>query len=72
MAEVKQKLITPSVPNFILIETKPGRKHDGLQESPKIAIGELPNETLEEIAADWKKELLRVAQAQRDNAKYLE
>lgn len=61
MAEIKQKLITPRVPNFIFIE---GRQ-DGLVESPKIAVGELSDLILREIAEDWLKELLQVAKNQR-------
>lgn len=62
MSQIKLKLKTPSTPNYIIIESPPGFRQDGYQESPKISIGELSNETLEEIAREWKVELLAKAQ----------
>lgn len=69
MAEIIQKLKTPSVPSFIFMEMPVGRKQDGFTEAPKISIADLSNETLEEIASDWKFELLRTADRLRKNKK---
>jgi len=65
MAEIKMKLKTPSVPNFIVIETTPGKREDGFKEAPTIRVGDLSNETLEEIAEDWKRALFENAARQR-------
>lgn len=67
MAEIKQKLKIPSVPNFILIETPPGLRQEGWKESMSISIADLSPETLIEIADEWKKELLAKAQMKRES-----
>jgi hypothetical protein len=67
MAEIKQKLKIPQVPNFILIETPPGLRQEGWKESPSISIADLPPETLIEIADEWKKELLAKAEIKRES-----
>ena len=67
MAEIKQQLKTPIVPNFILIETPLGLREEGWKESLSISIADLSPETLIEIAEDWKKELLAKAQMKRES-----
>lgn len=66
MAEIKQKLKVPNVPNYIIIDTGVvSKKQDGFTESQSVAVGDLPNETLEEIVKEWRQELFRVATRQR-------
>lgn len=65
MAKIEQKLITPSVPNFIIVESLPSKRQDGFKEGPKISIGDLPDAVLEEIANDWKNALLQRARQMR-------
>jgi predicted phosphoribosyltransferase len=62
MAEIVQKLITPSVPNFIFMEAPPGKRQDGVNfDRLKVSIADLSDETLEELARDWKNDLLKRA-----------
>lgn len=66
MAEIKQKLKTPSVPNYIIIDNGAiGRKQDRFIESPKVSVGDLPDETIEEICKEWREQLFNVARKQR-------
>lgn len=66
MAEIKRKLITPRVPNFILIESEPVLRQDGWKELPKVPVGDLTDETLEEIVREWRIALFRNAERQRE------
>lgn len=65
MSHIKLKLKTPSVPNFILLDLPVIYKQDGFSGSPSIAVGDLDNEQLEEIAKEWKISLFSIASRQR-------
>ncbi len=62
MAEITQKLVTPRVPNFIMIEGPTGRRQDGFIESTKVSIADLADDQLLQIAEDWKSDLIARAQ----------
>ena len=67
MTDIKFKLITPSVPNFIFIDIPQyNLRQDGFKERPKINIEDLSQEQLEEIAEEWKRDLFKRA-ANRKN-----
>lgn len=58
MTEIKLKLQTPSVPNFIRIDMSvSSTRQEGLKELPTIDIADLTREQLESIANDWRVEL---------------
>lgn len=65
MSDIKLKLKTPSVPNFILVEMPIGKKQDGFVEAPKLRVSDLSDTQLIEIAEEWKNELLKKAMEQR-------
>ena len=67
MTDIKLKLKTPSVPNYILFEMPIGQRQDGFQENPKVRVGDLTDEQLEEIAEEWKHALFKKAKEQREN-----
>lgn len=67
MAKIKMNLITPKVPNFISIESPPGARQDGFKEFPTISIADLDDEVLEEIAEEWRLDLLARANKIRSN-----
>ena len=67
MADIKMKLITPSVPNFIFIAGPAGKRQDGWKESPKIALGDLNDGQLQDIAEEWLQALFDRANEQRKN-----
>lgn len=62
------KLRTPTVPNFIIIES--GRfstRQEGYKESQKISVEELSDEQLNAIADNWRKELFQRARRNKQN-----
>lgn len=61
--DVKVRLKTPSIPNFITVElpSLSKQRQDGFKEAPKIDIADLTNPQLNELAAEWKRELLEAA-----------
>lgn len=65
MAEIKRKLLIPSVPIYILIESKIGERQDGFSDGERISIADLNNEVLEQIADEWKNELIKQAERLR-------
>ena len=62
---IEIKLIIPSVPNFIFCEGEKTTKENGLRERPKVAIGDLDNTKIDQIAEEWKAALYVVANRQR-------
>ena len=58
MVEITQKLATPKVPNYIMIESKPSPHQDGMVGSPKVSIADLSDKQLRDIAEEWKDALL--------------
>lgn len=66
--KLKMKLITPSVPSFICVQSKPGLRQEGFQEALSISIADLPKDTLEEIAKKWKEDLLAKAELLKASA----
>lgn len=68
MSEISFKLLTPTVPNFIMFDAgQVVQKQDGFNERLKIAVGDLSSGQLEVVAEMWKKALFENAERQRAN-----
>lgn len=65
MADIKLELATPTVPNFIIIKVPAVIGCREFKESPKITLGELTDEQLNQICAEWKDNLFKRAYEQR-------
>jgi len=50
-------LLPFNVPNYVLVVPKTGKREDGFTESPKFALSELSVETLEELCAQFRREV---------------
>ena len=61
MAEIAQKLAPFQTPNFVRVVQPPGQRQDGFKESPAIPLKDVPRETLEEMCADFRAEVMRKA-----------
>lgn len=48
-------------PNFVLQVSPPGKREDGYKETPKYELAELSRETLEEMCAAFRAEVLTKA-----------
>lgn len=57
--ELKHKVLPPDIPNFIRIETPPGKRQDGFVAHPGIHICELSEEEAEEYAELLKSEFMK-------------
>jgi hypothetical protein len=67
MTEINLKIKTPSVPNFVSIESpSSGLRQDGWRDSPSLSIGELSDDQLNSLAESWRKELLEKARKLRE------
>jgi len=53
------------VPNFVLAESKSGRKEDGLKETPKYPLRDLSESILNQLCDQFRKDILRRASEQR-------
>ncbi len=54
MSEIRIKLATPTVPNYLMHADPPvGRRQDGIRETPKVDIADVPDAALEEIGREW-------------------
>jgi len=48
-------------PNFVRAVTKPGKREDGIQESPCYPLSDLDAETLDKLCRDFRAEVFRKA-----------
>lgn len=52
---VETELLPFTVPNYVLVKRKPGRRQDGINfDGPKYHLSELPHETLEKLCAQFR------------------
>lgn len=61
MASFEMKLRPWIVPNFATLEMPVGRREDGPRELPTIAVADLSEEALTELAQQWLDELYKKA-----------
>ena len=54
------------VPNFVIQERPVVRKQDGFQESPKFALHELDDETLQALCDQFRDDVFAKAKAKRE------
>jgi len=54
------------VPNFALHETSPGKRQDGFIESPRFALHELDDETLQALCDQFRDDVFAKAKAKRE------
>ena len=55
MSEIKFKLCTPTVPNFIFIDMgQVGKRQDGYREKPKVSLAELSEEQIDQVAENYR------------------
>lgn len=55
-ATLKVTLKPFTVPNFVIIETPPGRRQDGVDfESPKVALNDLEPEDLDRLCEEFRR-----------------
>ncbi len=55
--EIKVKLQRMRVPNYVLIEPRPGTREEGLKETPKYSLSELDAATLDELCIEFRREV---------------
>lgn len=66
--EIKLKVILPHMPNFIILDDgKVGLKQDGIVEKPKISVGDLTPEQIEEYIVMWSEEFRAHCQIKRSS-----
>lgn len=71
MTDITLKIQTPNVPNFVRIELpSSGKREDGFKDLPIIAIGDLSDTQLDQLAHDWKIKLFQNANRQREAKKH--
>lgn len=66
MAHLEMKLKPWLAPNFATLEQPPGLKQEGLRELPSIAVKDLPQATLDALAAEWLTNLYAKAEKPRN------
>ena len=64
MANIEVKLQPIRVPNYILVETKIGKRQDGYKEVEKYHVNQLSENTLLELCDEFKRNLLAKANKQ--------
>ena len=57
------------VPNFVIQETPTGRKQDGFKESPKFALHELDDFTLQALCDQFTTDVFEKVEKQRMESK---
>lgn len=57
MATIETKLQPFSVPNFAIVEEPAHPRQEGFRDPRAIPISELPDSTLQQMAADWLRDL---------------
>jgi hypothetical protein len=66
MSEITFKLKTPTVPNFIIIDNScTGKRQDGFRESPKVALGDLTEKQIDDLAENFRLAMHDRAKIQR-------
>ena len=55
-----------SVPNYIIHETPPRSRTEGIQEAPKTAVKDLPQEALDALARAWLDDIYAKAEKPLD------
>lgn len=58
---MKIKLKPFSTPNFVIMVTNPTTRQEGFKDAPSFALSEVDKETLEEMCAEFRKEVMRKA-----------
>ena len=53
-ATLKVALRPFTVPNFVLVETVPGKREDGVQDGPKCRLEDLDSLTLEALCDEFR------------------
>jgi len=56
------------VPSFVFQKVSPRRRQDGFIESPKFALHELDDETLQALCDQFKKDVFEAAEKRRAEA----
>jgi hypothetical protein len=64
-ATIEVKLKPFQVPNFVLTETAPKPRQEGIQEAPKYALEELDAETLEKLCDEFTDAVFKKAGKRR-------
>ena len=67
--KVKFKVKLPTMPNFLILEQRPGRREDGLTEPPKISVGELSDDQIEAFILEWSEAFRGHCVRRRDGLK---
>lgn len=65
--EIKLKIKTPRVPNFVSIEMPEHARSEGFKELPSISIADLSEDQLNDIASNWCNDLHDMAETLRKN-----
>lgn len=55
------KLKPWQVPNFVVQETTPGKRHDGFKECPSYSLDQVSAETLAELCDEFRREIFNKA-----------
>lgn len=61
MITVKTELVPFSVPNYVLVKSRPGLRQDGIKEGVKYHVSELDDETLESLCAQFRSDVFKKA-----------
>lgn len=61
MITIETELCPFSVPNYVLVKSRPGLKQDGIKEGAKYHISELDDATLEELCRQFRDDVFRKA-----------
>jgi hypothetical protein len=59
--DMRVKIKPFGVPNFVLLQIRDGDRNDGFTSSPSISIADVPVETLEELCAEFRREVFKKA-----------
>jgi hypothetical protein len=61
MADVKFKVKPITIPNYLIIESPPSTRQEGLKESPKISVANASRELILELCEEFKVGMLKKA-----------
>ena len=63
-ANIELELQSFTVPNYVLVKEKPGRREEGFQEGMKFHLSELDSLTLDKLCNDFRAEVFKKAKKQ--------
>lgn len=66
--KVEQKLKPFRVPNYVVAEQRPRSRQEGFVEGAKYELGELSEEVLQRLCDQFREDVMKRAEEQRENA----